>query len=188
MSDTLKALPFCQSALKILIDGERNAVEQYSSYAEIAREEGLTGVACLFNALAAAEKVHIKNHLKALGEEYVPAEPEDFCVQSTVENLSAAITGEVEEAKKLYPRLLKSIRKEMSSQAGQVARLSMDWAMRVEKEHAKFLKQALKQLKNGSDFTFEVLKLCTVCGNLTLVDDESSCSVCGHDIIFFSTL
>lgn len=188
MSDALEAMPFCQSALKILIDGERNAVIQYNAYADKADEEGLAGAARLFKALAAAEKIHIKNHLKALGEEYPAAEPEQFTVGTTVENLSAAVAGEVEEAKKLYPRLLKSIRKEMDSTYGQVARLSMDWAMRVEKEHAKLLKSALKEIEKGRDFVAEVMKLCTVCGNITLEESDAPCSVCGHDIIFFSTI
>ncbi|MFX0035524.1 MAG: ferritin family protein [Candidatus Hermodarchaeota archaeon] len=50
--------------LKEAIIGESNAKRKYELYAEKAREENLLEVAHLFKAIAVAEAIHIKNHIK----------------------------------------------------------------------------------------------------------------------------
>ena len=52
--------------LKEAINGESNAKRKYELYAEQATIENLPEVAKLFKAVAHAESIHIKNHLKAL--------------------------------------------------------------------------------------------------------------------------
>lgn len=177
-----------KEALKILIEGESKAVRNYEAYSAKAREEGYTNIASLFEALSKAERVHIKNHLHALGEEFI-AEPRCDEIGTTQENLRASVLGETEEWRKLYPQLIRSIRSECSSEFGKVARLSMVWARKVEKEHARILKKALKYLKAGTDMPPGNIYLCQVCGNLVLDRLEGDvCSVCGHDNQFFSLL
>jgi rubrerythrin len=63
----------------------------------------------------------------------------------------------------------------------------MLWALKVEKEHARILKKALKALKSGVDFPHNLMFLCQVCGNLVLGDlNGKGCAVCGHDLQFFN--
>ncbi len=161
----------------------------YKKYGEIAEREGYPNIAYLFEALHNAEIIHINNHINALGEKFTPSEEWNNNSGSTFENLMNAIAGEEYEYKKMYPHFIKKIRSETGSDYGKVARLSMEWAMKVEKGHAKLLKSAKKALKGESDFKVTEIKLCTVCGNL-LCDNDSLdvCPVCGHDHKFYNSV
>ena len=177
-----------KEALKILITGESNAVKIYEIFSTKAYEEGYGNIGLLFDVLSKAERIHVKNHLHALEEEFEP-ELNEVSVQSTMENLKTAITGETEESKKMYPRLIKSIKSECGTEFGKVAKLSMTWALKVEKEHAKLLKIALKALNSGSDMMLKSIFLCQVCGNMVINDlTDDVCKVCGHDRQFFNEM
>lgn len=174
-----------EKALRVLIEGETSASALYNKFALKAEEEDLSTVGALFRALSAAELIHIKNHRKALGEEYSPkADMED--ISDTLNNLKTAIEGETEENKKLYPSLIKKIKKETKTERGKVARLTMVWAQKAEAEHAKLLKIAFKAVKAGVDLDAKQILICKVCGNVILSKNgEKECSVCGHDFLFF---
>lgn len=175
-----------KEALKILISGESNAVKMYESFAAKAVEEGWNNIAVLLQALSQAEKIHIKNHRNALKEEF-SVEPEEVELKTTLENLTTAIEGETEETRKLYPRMLRFIKRDTKSEYGKVARLTMTWARKVEKEHARLLKKARKALGNGQDLEIKRIYLCQVCGNIVLDDlGDGICDVCGHDDQFFT--
>lgn len=177
-----------REALKILIKGENEAVRNYVAYSKVAMEEGFTRTAGLFDALSKAERIHIKNHLNALGEDYEP-QLEPAVTGTTLENIAAAMAGENEESRHLYPGLMRSIKGECSDDYGKVARLSMLWARKVEKKHAKLLKKAYKAMKQGGEIAYKVIYLCQVCGNLELdVIKDDICDVCGHDSQFFNAL
>lgn len=174
-----------EKALKILIEGETSASANYSKFAKKADEEELPTIAALFRALSSAELIHIKNHNKALGSIYNPtAEPCE--IKDTLSNLKTAIEGETEENKKLYPSLIKKIKKETKTEKGKVARLTMVWAQKAEAEHAKLLKKAFQSLKSGTDLDAEQIFICKVCGNVLLnKNNKKECTVCGHDFLFF---
>ncbi len=175
-----------KKALKTLITGESEAVQKYKKFAEAACNEGFKNVGELFGALAQAETVHIRNHMQALGEDYVPDIGEEDVIDVTTENLRNALSGEISENKILYPQLIKSIKKECREIYGKVARLSMLWASKVEKAHAKLLKKALKSVEKGKDIEVNSIYICNVCGNIVFdADCKKECSVCGHDTIFF---
>jgi len=175
-----------KEALKTLIKGESEAVLMYDSFSLKAAEEGWKNIAALFKALSQAERIHIKNHLNALGEDFT-AETVEVASQSTADNLIRAIEGETEESRKLYPRLIRDIKSETKSEYGKVARLSMTWARKVEKEHARLLKKAAKALSKGRDLEVTNIYLCQVCGNIVLNElGEETCAVCGHDRQFFN--
>jgi len=177
-----------KEALKILITGESNAVKTYEVFSSKAYEEGYGNIGLLFEVLSKAERIHVKNHIHALEEEFVP-ELNDVTVQSTLENLKAAIAGETDESKNMYPRLIKYIKGECKTEFGKVAKLSMTWAMKVEKEHAKLLKIALKALSTGNDLALKSIFLCQVCGNMVINDlSDNVCKVCGHDRQFFTEM
>ena len=177
-----------KEALKILINGESNAVKTYEMFSLKAKEEGYPQIGLLFEVLSKADRIHIKNHLHALNEDFVP-ELNEIAIGTTGENLNAAIKSETEESRKLYPRLIKSIKSECKSEYGKIARLSMTWAQKVEKEHARLLKSALKSLQSGHDLTIRGIYLCQVCGNMVLNElSKEVCDVCGHDSQFFTLL
>jgi len=174
-----------KEALKTLIAGEEEAVAKYTAFNKKAKEEGFSGVAKLFEALIFAENIHIKNHRNALKEEFSSDFVEEIIANKTIDNLQEAINGEVEENKTLYPNLIKSIKKEGKELYVEVAKLSMEWAMKAESVHSKLLKQALKLVKNGKDFEFSTIKVCRVCGNVIIEENEEPCEICGHDYKFF---
>lgn len=178
-----------KNAFTELIQGEREAVEKYTLFSNVAKDEGFKKISLLFDALIKAEKIHIKNHLNALGEMVPEVEIININVGSTLTNIEEALKGEVKENKSLYPRLIKSIKGEDNTQYGKVAKLSMTWAGKVEKEHAKLLKLALKSVKKGIDINFENVYFCKVCGNVEINwKSEKECKVCGHDSIFFKKI
>jgi len=75
--------------------GESQANRRYLFSAEQAEKDGHQAIVRLFRAVAEAETVHARNHLKTLGE-----------IKSTKENLAAAISGENYEFSKMYPEFI----------------------------------------------------------------------------------
>ena len=61
-------------ALKHVITGEFHAIQKYTQFAVKAREENLPNIARIFAAFIVAEKIHLANHRRALGEEFNPEE------------------------------------------------------------------------------------------------------------------
>ena len=178
-----------KESLRTLIQGESDAVALYSQFMEKARQESFWNIATLFEALIMAEKVHIKNHYNALGEDFVPEVRTFEKSNSTKENLEIALKGEDQESRKLYPKLIKNIKKESKTEYGKVAKLSMTWAKVVEKEHAKLLRIAYKNLIKNKSFDFNTISVCQVCGNIVInKKNDSVCQVCGHDDIFFKAI
>lgn len=78
--------------LKTSFAGESQANRKYLAFAKKADEEGYKGVAKLFRAAAEAETLHALSQLNALG-----------MVNTTAENLKAAIEGETYEFTVMYP-------------------------------------------------------------------------------------
>ena len=68
---------------------------KYTAFATKAEEEGYHQIAKLFRAAALAESVHAINHLKAMGG-----------IDTTTENLKAAIQGENYEITTMYPDMI----------------------------------------------------------------------------------
>ncbi len=175
-----------KEALKILITGETDAVNKYNEFSRKAFEENYNKIGLLFSTLAMAERIHIKNHLNALKEKFIPQLEDVPDVANTIDNIKTAIDNEVNESKRIYPKLIKSIKGECNSEYGKVSRLSMIWAHKAEIEHSKLLKKAYKAVKSGKDMEFENIYFCQVCGNIVLDrKSEKECTVCGHDVQFF---
>lgn len=171
--------------LKAAMDGEHNAIRKYTKFAEAALTENLPNIAYLFKALVEAEKIHLKNHGNALGQEYTPKD-EDFTVGSTIENLNAALSGETYEYKEMYPDFMSAIGKELKQEDAQVAELSFKWAMDVELTHAEILTKAIELVKQGEDFVSNDIWICKVCGNLVIGGKPKDlCPVCKHDPAFY---
>jgi rubrerythrin len=181
--------------LKEAINGESNAKRKYELYAEQAIKENLPEVAKLFAAVAHAESIHVKNHLKAMSsiinEE---VNPDDFVVikedelkanvKDTKSNLTDAISGERYEVKKMYKAFLKN------AKAGEfeVVELSFQLAREAEKIHAKLYSLYLKKLEKGMSIESVDIYVCTICGNVELTEPIRNCKICDHSPRFFKKL
>lgn len=150
--------------LKTAFAGESQANRKYAAYAERADKEGLPVVARLFRAVAAAEAIHAKNHLRALD-----------AIQSTLENLTDAQAGEDYEVAEMYPPMM-----ETAETAGErAAARSMRFAYEVEKVHSVLFGQAIASVKEGSDLAEQKVRLCPICGHTVIGDAPDLCPVCG---------
>jgi rubrerythrin len=151
-----------ENDLKAAFAGESQANRRYLAFAKKAEDEGHPTVAKLFRAAAAAETVHAHNHLKALGG-----------IQSTAENLQAAISGENYEIVSMYPEFIADAEAEGEKRAG----TSFKWAWEVEKGHEALFREALEKL--GDEAQDIEIYICPVCGYTHIGTPPEKCPVCG---------
>jgi len=150
--------------LKSAFAGESQANRRYLAFAEKAEEEGFTQVAKLFKAAAEAETVHALNHLRITGQ-----------IQSTLENLDTAVSGETYEFIEMYPKYIDTAKQEGNKQAS----WSFDVANQVEQKHAKLFKKAIDTLKNKKPMEKVDYYVCGVCGNTVEGEAPNKCPICG---------
>jgi rubrerythrin len=150
--------------LKAAFAGESQANRLYLAFAKKAEEEGLPQIAKLFRAAAEAETVHALNHLRVMGQ-----------VKTTAENLSAAVSGETYEFKKMYPQMIE----EAKSEGNKQAKVSFDWANKVEQIHANLYQKAIDTLKTKKDLPKADIYVCPVCGNTFGGSAPDVCPICG---------
>lgn len=139
--------------------GESQANRKYLAYAEQAEKEGKDNAARLFRAAAEAETIHAMAEFKMAGN-----------VNSTADNLKAAIEGESYEKDSMYPEF-----KADAEAAGdkKAARL-FDQTGQVEGIHARLYQEALDNLDAGEKISYFV---CPVCGNIE-TEKVERCPVC----------
>ena len=162
--------------LQTAFNGESNAHARYLAFAEKADQEGYGEVASLFRAAAKAENVHSANHaavIKKMGGT-PQAKIETPVVNSTKENLEAAIKGESYERDTMYPEFLKQARAENNRDAVQ----TFNYAKMAEAEHAKLYSEDLNNLPNLKGSKAKDYFVCTVCGYTTTKVDFSKCPSC----------
>ncbi len=150
-----------ENNLKEAFAGESQANRKYLAFAERAEDEGLSGVAQLFRAAAAAETIHAHKHLRTMKG-----------VKSTKENLEEAIAGETHEFKTMYPKMIAEAKAEGEKQA----EISFTYANEVEKVHADLYKKALEQMDK---FPVSQYFLCKICGYTIADAPPEKCPVCG---------
>ena len=126
--------------------GESQANRKYLAYAQAADKEGLSGVAKVFRAAAAAETIHAHTHLKNAGK-----------IGDTAANLQDAIGGETYEFTKMYPEMIKEAEAE-----GQTAVAKyMDAVNKcLEEVHASLYKKAAADNTLSTTSTSAVCKVC----------------------------
>ncbi len=149
--------------LKAAFAGESQANRMYLAFAEKAEQEGFPQTAKLFRAAAQAETVHAMNHLRAMGQ-----------VKSTAENLSAAVSGETYEFKKMYPEFIAEAKTDGAKQA----LMSFDYANRVEQIHAGLYQKAIEAIKQKQDLPKADIWVCPVCGNTFEGAIPGRCPIC----------
>ena len=144
--------------------GESQAHMRYMIFAEVAEKEGFPNIAKLFRAIAFAELVHAKNHLKALGN-----------VKDTVENLQMAIDGETFEVEEMYP----AYKAVAELQGEKEAVRSTHYALEAEKIHAELYRKAKELAEQKKDMEIKKIYICPVCGYTALDEAPEKCPVCG---------
>ncbi len=143
--------------------GESQANRRYLAFATKAEEDGYKQVARLFRAAAAAETVHAHAHLRALDG-----------IKGTAENLAAAVAGEGEEFKVMYPKFLT----EAQAEGNKSAEVSIRHALAVEEIHHGLYSKALDAVKGGTDLPEKTIYVCPVCGNTVENVVPDKCPIC----------
>ncbi len=150
--------------LKEAFAGESQANRKYTFFADKADATGNKQIARLFRAVAEAETVHARNHLRVLGD-----------IKSDKENLGAAISGEYYEFTSMYPDFIEEAKAENNKEAVG----SFNLANKVEQIHHKLFQAALKNLENGREFKDAPYYVCQVCGNTVEGEAPDRCPICG---------
>lgn len=153
-----------QENLQSAFAGESQANRRYLFFAEQAEKEGQPQVARLFRAVAEAETVHARNHLKAMGG-----------IKPTNDNLKESINGENYEFTKMYPAFIEQAKREAKKQA----EVFFDYANKVEKVHHTLYQSTLNALEGGQKLKDEVYHVCQVCGYTVEGDAPEKCPICG---------
>ena len=152
-----------ETNLKEAFAGESQANRKYLAFAKKAEEDGYSQVAKLFRAAAEAETVHANAHLRVLGG-----------IKETAENLEAAVAGESDEFKKMYPAFLK----EAQAEGNKPAEFSIKNALAVEEIHHNLYSKALEAVKSGKDMLATTIYVCPVCGNTVESELPEKCPIC----------
>lgn len=149
--------------LKEAFAGESQANQKYRAFAKKAEKEGFPNIAKLFSTTAEAERIHAEGHLDSLEG-----------VNSTIENLKAAIAGEKYEYKEMYPPMY-----DLANSENHKAKRMFRYALRVEEVHAKLYQLAVEAAERGKDLDVSQIYLCPVCGNIEFGKPPESCPICG---------
>lgn len=160
--------------LQTAFNGESNAKARYLAFAQKAESEGYGKVASLFRAAAKAEDIHANNHaevIRKLGATPV-ADVKTPEVNSTTDNLQAAIKGESYERDTMYPDFLKQARDDGNKDAVRTFNLAKE----AEAEHAKLYTEASSNLAAWKT-TVQPFYVCPSCGYTTGTLNFAKCPV-----------
>lgn len=156
-------MPKTEDDLKAAFAGESQANRRYLAFAKKADKDGLTQVAKLFRAVAAAETVHAHSHFRAMNG-----------VGSTTENLQTAIAGENYEWTSMYPEFIQDAEAESVKRA----LASFRFAFEVEKVHEQLYRKALTALESQNPMEEVDYYVCPVCGYTHEGPMDGLCPVC----------
>ena len=143
--------------------GESMAHMKYIIYSDLARKEGYSNIARLFEAIAYAERVHAGNHAKLLGY-----------LGETVDNLQAGVDGESFEIEEMYP----VYKNTASLQGEKAAELSTYYALEAEKIHETMYENSKEDVAKGKDIKLDEVYVCPVCGYTHEGVLPEKCPVC----------
>jgi len=153
--------------------GESQARNKYTYFASVAKKEGYEKIAAIFLDTADNEKEHAKLHLKCLGG-----------IGSTVDNLRAAASGELDESNVMYPRMARKAREEGFPEIA----FTLESIGKIEEAHKVRFQKLLEELETNTFFSKdEVVRWrCRVCGHLHEGTEALKiCPVCKHPQAYF---
>jgi rubrerythrin len=163
------------------LEGESNAHAKYLAFAMKADEEGFHGTASLFRAAGRAEQIHAANHARVFkqlgGEARCAIHP--VVVTTTLENLRAALDGELHEVEKMYPAFIA----EAQTHSNTSAVRTFAGALEAEKAHVRLYGEAIALLRSGKSDSWiasaREFYVCPVCGDTTDTEEEHErCPIC----------
>ncbi len=172
------------AAMHAARETEMQVYYRYTEFARKAKEEGYHGIAYLFTAYAASERIHAANFgniLARLNVELVAIPKPVVRAGSTRENLITAVDGEIDSIEDFYPKLLEQLKPEGYEDAITTVRYA--WAS--EKQH----RDQIKQIQRWSGTFFErVAKtidektgqyfVCQICGSTVNAIPADTCPIC----------
>jgi rubrerythrin len=157
-------MPNTNENLQAAFAGESQASRKYLYFAEKADAAGQPQVARLFRAASEAETVHARNHLNAMKG-----------IGSVEDNLKAAVSGEHAEFTEMYPGFIT----QAEAENNRAARVSFNWANKVEQIHHALYQKALQTVQAGSQPEIKPIYVCLKCGNTVEGDAPDVCPICG---------
>ncbi len=152
-----------ENTLQEALAGESQAYAKYLIFADVAREEGYPNVAKLFEAIAYAERIHIRNHMEVLG-----------VITNTAEHLKKAMGGENYEVDEMYDAFMAVANHQEEKAAARTHR----FAFEAEKSHAEAYEKALASVESGKDISTEEVYICPTCGYSAENSPPERCPVC----------
>lgn len=175
MAGTAIAVETTLKNLLTAFNGESNAAAKYAAFAVRADQEGYGKIASLFRAASRAEQIHAANHARVItklgGKPFANVEAVE--VNSTRENLQAALAGEEYERDVMYPAFIKEAQEQKNSAAAR----TFQFALEAEAEHAHLYGLALRNLEQWRTKT--TFYVCMICGYTTADVNFVRCTVCG---------
>ncbi len=175
--------------LLIAFSGESQARNRYTYFAGIAKKEGLVQIAHIFEETADQEKEHAKRFFKFLegGDLEITESFPAGGLNSTLENLRAAATGEEHEWMELYPSFAQVARDEGFDSVA----AAFDAIAIAEKQHGKRYADLAANLEAGRVFKRDgkVAWRCRNCGYLHEGTEAIElCPACLHPQAHFELL
>ncbi len=162
--------------LQAAFEGESNAHARYTAFAIKADAEGLHGAASLFRAAARAEHIHAENHARVIRQ--LGGEPtatiHHVNVNSTLENLHEARSGERYEIDSMYPEFIREARGHSNTAAVR----TLEWAFEAEKTHARLFSEAIAVLESGWLIAARNFYVCSACGYTSETPEAERCPTC----------
>jgi rubrerythrin len=153
--------------------GESQARNKYTYFASVAKKEGYEKIAAIFLETADHEQEHAKLHLKSLGG-----------IGSTVDNLRAAASGELDESNVMYPRMAREARDE----GFPAIAFTLEAIGRIEEAHKVRYQKLLEELESNAFFAKDktVRWRCRKCGHVHEGREAlKTCPVCKHPQGYF---
>ena len=155
--------------------GESQARNKYTYYASVAKKEGYTVIADIFEETAGNEKEHAKIWFKLLHDGGIP---------TTAENLLDAANGENYEWTDMYASFAATAKEEGFDRIAYL----FEAVGKIEKEHEQRYRELLAKLNKDEIFISEEVTvwICSNCGHIHVGPKAPElCPVCQHPKSYF---
>ena len=153
---------------------ESGAAEEYTFYAERAKQSGYEQIYNVFTKFADNERAHAKIWFKLLKDG----------IGATADNLADAASGENYEWTEMYPTFAKEAREEGFDHIAYL----FEQVAKIEKEHEERYKKLLENIEGGLVFSRdeEMIWQCSNCGHIVVGKKAPEvCPVCAHPQAYF---